>query len=508
MSSLTISEMFAIAAQRLPDKSAIHASGATTSYEALATWVRTGAQSIREEFGLGSGDRVLVMASNSAAFLTSVLACAAAGAVVVPVSTQLTPRELAYIIGDCSPRLVLHGAEYEQTVLDALGQARPVDTPPVREITEFATDNRRAHLTGAVWDAPSPDDLIYLGYTSGTTGAPKGVKVSHRNRVQSILLQASEFQLGRRDTHLAVSPLYHTAPLTFALLHLCLGGAVVVSPAFDAAQVATELCSNRVTNTFLAPSALQRVLTALPPGHEPSVGLHAVIIGGAPCPAQVKSEALRRLPDRLWEFYGATEVGIVTTLRPREQTDRPRSAGRLLPGAHIEVRDLETGEPVTSGQVGKVWITTATTSEGYLGVEADPNADPMRFIGDVGFVDDRGFLHLVDRSADIIITGGVNVYSREVEAVIERHPRVVDVAVFGVPDETWGEAVVAAVAVSAPLDGGDLVEFCRESLAGFKRPRSIVFVPALPRSQTGKTDKRRLREQFLTSQGSTTQPIA
>lgn len=510
MSSLTVGGMFAVAARRQPDRPAIVEDGTATSYRDLADAVGAAAQGLRADGALTRGDRVLVMASNSVALLTTVLACATAGMVVVPVSTQLTPRELAHIVGDCSPRLVLHSAEYEPAVRGALAKCSGTPAPAVHEITTFVTEHglgSPAADDGRGRDV-GPEDLIYLGYTSGTTGAPKGVKVTHRNRVQSVLLQAAEFGFGRDDTHLVVSPLYHTAPLTFALLHLCMGGSVVVTREFDAERIAGQLGSGTVTNTFLAPAALQRVLARLPE-QGPHERLHAVIIGGAPCPAAVKTAALRRLPGRLWEFYGATEVGIVTTLRPDEQATHPRSAGRLIPGASVEVRDLETGEPLAAGGVGTVWIGTATTSDGYLGHAARATPDELIHIGDVGFVDDAGYLHLVDRSADIIISGGVNVYSREVEAVLETHPHVQDVAVFGVPDAAWGEAVVAAVVVSdSSLSPDDLVGYCRDSLAAFKRPKSVVLRADLPRSQTGKTDKRRLRAEYLDKSGSTSPAIA
>ncbi|MGH3367204.1 MAG: class I adenylate-forming enzyme family protein [Nocardioidaceae bacterium] len=499
MSPLTVAGLFTLAAHRTPESRALVEDGTTTTYQALAEGVRTAAHGLRTDAGLEPGDRVLVMAPNGSDFVTAVLACASTAAVFVPVSTQLTPRELAHLLTDCGPRMILHAAEYADVVRAAVAQAG-AETPQVAELGGFVA-TPRSDLADDVDNRAEPDDLLYLGYTSGTTGAPKGARVTHRNRVRSLLLQAAEFGLGRDDTHLVVSPLYHTAPLTFTLLHLCLGGTVVVTPRFDAARVAGQLCTGEVTNSFMAPAALRRVLAELDE-REPHHDLHAVIIGGAPCPGALKAAALRRLPDRLWEFYGATEVGVVTTLRPAEQAIRRDSAGRPIPGATVEVRDPGTARPLGRGDIGEVWVATATTCAGYVGVETAESADPLHHVGDLGFVDDDGFLHLVDRSADVIISGGANIYSREVEGVLESHPEVAEAAAFGVPDERWGEAVVAAVVLTgSAATAVDILEHCRPLLATYKRPREVVVRTELPRSQTGKLDKRRLRADFVSSRG-------
>lgn len=495
MTQLTVSGLFGRAATRTPSRCAISDGVQDVSYGELATHVHHVAEWMRGPGGLQHGDRVLIISSNSPAYLVAVLACASAGVVSVPVGTQLTEREVVQVVLDCGPRLILHDAEHEAIAEAASKQA---DTYVlVRDCSSIGTLPAADADVRGEWPAPRGQDILYLGYTSGTTGAPRGMAVSHANRTTAILLQAVEFGLGRSDTHLVVSPLYHTAPLTFVLLHLCLGGTVIVRPGFDAHRVATEFCAGRATNTFLAPAALQRVLDQLM-SFEDGVSdrMRAVVIGGSPCPTHVKTTALDVLPHRLFEFYGATEVGIVSVLRPEEQADRPRSAGRLLLGVDVEIRDIDSGALVDAGEPGEVWISTETMASGVFGTPDNVPGEP-RHLGDIGYLDGEGFLHLIDRTASIIVRGGVNVYARDVEAVIESHPDVIDVAVLGVADPVWGEAVVALVESRNP----DLIELslaahCEGSLARYKRPSAFVFVAELPRSATGKIDRKRAKRLY------------
>lgn len=501
MSLPTIGDLFRVAAEREKVAVAVLDDGRPTTYAQLGARVRVGASALRKDLGLvrplALGDRAVILAGNGGDFLAAVLSCATAGVVAVPMSTQLTAHEIAYILENCCPSLILCDQDHDEVVREALEIAQLDTAPKLLAITALGCGGSAVTAAGQVTDV-TPDDLLYLGYTSGTTGRPQGVRVTHRNRVHAVLLQAAEFQLGRGQTHLIVSPLYHTAPLTFALLHLCLGGTVAVHKTFDAGRTATELRSGRVSSVFLAPAALRRVLAAERSAEAPPPQLHAVIIGGSPCPVDVKSSALTSFPGRLYEFYGATEVGIVTSLRPEQQAQRPSSVGQLIPGTAVEIRDLAGTGLLPQGEVGAVWVSTATGCDGYFGPGDLPTADRWSCPGDVGYLDEEGYLHLVDRSTDIIISGGVNVYSREVEAVLEGHPAVSDIAVLGVPDPEWGEAVAAAVVLApgASASEDELTSFCRDQLAPYKRPKQVLFFDALPRSEAGKTDKRALRDRF------------
>lgn len=473
MTELTVGVLFDAAVRRAPDVAAVD----SLPYSALAEWVARTADALADA-GCRPGERVALVMRNSAEYLVGVLACATTGFVAVPVNVHLSPEEMAHIFRDAEVRAVLAHPEFRPRIDTALGEK----TIPVLDPANLPS-TRGGARTG--WE-PRPDDLLYLGYTSGTTGRPKGARVSHRNRVTAILLQAMEFRIGSGDTHLVVSPLYHTAPLTFALLHLCSGGSVIVRDRFEPAAVADLLASTQVTTTFMAPAALRRVLAADRPAGE---RLRAVIVGGAPFPRPLKEAALVRFGKTLYEFYGATEAGIITNLRPEEQTIRPSSVGRPLPGSDIEIRPTVQGDR----EIGEVWVRTATMCDGYQGITGT-SEDGWIFLGDLGFVDTDGYLHLVDRISDIIISGGVNVYTREVEQVLETHPDVAEVAVFGMPDEEWGERVVAAI---RPVDGRSpdesaLAEYSATRLAGHKRPRRYVFVSDLPRSEAGKVLKRAL----------------
>jgi acyl-CoA synthetase (AMP-forming)/AMP-acid ligase II len=342
-------------------------------------------------------------------------------------------------------------------------------------------------------------------YTSGTTGRTKGaVRGPSDPALTRAMLAALDFG-GPGEVHLVTGPLYHAGPHAFALHAHRAGGTLVVPRAFDPAGWLRMVGEHRVTSAFVAPTHLKRIV-ALPDDVLAAAdlsSLRAVIVNAAPVPYALKEEVLAKLGNGfLYEVYGSTELGIVTVLGPADQLGKPGSCGRPYGGIGVRVVD-DDGIDVAAGQDGEIFVRSGQAIAGYHGDVAPiahlPGDAGWKSVGDIGRLDGEGYLHICDRRTDMVITGGVNVYPAEVEAVLHRHPDVADAAVIGVPDDDWGERVHAVVAPrpGCALDPEALGAFAAASLAGFKRPRSWEVRDALPRTESGKLLKRVLRAEHL-----------
>lgn len=339
-------------------------------------------------------------------------------------------------------------------------------------------------------------------YTSGTTGRPKG---AIRSPADPALRQAmmAELDFGRDEVHLVTGPLYHAGPHAFALLAHLTGGTVVVTRAFEPAEWIRLVSEHRVTSAFVAPVHLKRIVAL--PDHLLAAAdlssLRTVIVNAAPVPYALKQEVVAKLGDGfLYEVYGSTELGIATVLRPEDQLRKPGSCGRPYGGIGLRVVGPD-GADVAAGEPGELFVRTSQGFEGYHGaaepLDELPGGGRWRSVGDIARVDHEGYLYICDRRTDMVITGGVNVYPAEVEAVLHAHPDVADAAVIGVPDDDWGERVHAVVAPrpGRMIDPTALDAFVAVRLAGFKRPRSWDVRAELPRTESGKLLKRVLRAQ-------------
>jgi long-chain acyl-CoA synthetase len=345
-------------------------------------------------------------------------------------------------------------------------------------------------------------------YTSGTTGRPKGV----RRPLPGVDPEAAAGQLaglamlfGLRpgaDVHLAAAPLYHSAPLAFATAALHLGHTVVLMDRWDAVRSLELIERWQVTSSLMVPTMFHRLL-GLPAEDRDrfdTSSLRHVVHAGAPCPLDVKRAMLDWWGPAIYEFYAATEGGG-TLVRPEEWLERPGTVGRPWPGAEIAVLD-DDGRPCPPGHPGSVWIRSSVGEFEYHQDRAKTDAgrhDGFFTVGDIGYLDEDGWLFLNDRRDDVIVSGGVNIYPAEVEAALLSHPAVADACVFGVPDDEWSEAVAAAVEITRGIVvddrlAGELIDWCQARLAPFKRPRTIDFHPELPRQDTGKLARRVLRD--------------
>lgn len=481
---LTIGRTIRCAARR-PDRIAIRHGDAALSYRELVRRMDKVAHLAREHYRLAPGDRVLLIAPNHLNYLEIVAGLAEAGVIVATLNPALAPAELAAIAEDCEPRLAIAAPEIDTGGLPTLRLGEDYDS-----------------LLARAADRPIPSsaqegDAFALAYTSGTTGAAKGVLLSHRSRTLTFMSMAAEYGcFGPEDHFLAIAPMCHGAGFAFAAAPLAFGGTVTLFDGGDPEQLIGRLGRGDVTGIFVVPTHVARMaaLSPQPVRH----GLKTIISNAAALPQASKAFVIDRFgPGLLHETYGSTEAGIVTNIRPDELLARPGSVGLPFPNMEVELRD-ETGAAVVSGEVGELFARGPTGFSGYWrrpGETAEAMRDGWITVGDLATRDADGFITILDRKKDMVISGGMNVYPREVETVLTALPGVREAAVIGVPDPEWGERLHAfIVAEGGASDPAMIDAACRDRLAGYKRPRGISFVPELPRNAGGKVLKRVLRE--------------
>ncbi|MEV6806929.1 AMP-binding protein [Streptomyces sp. NPDC051132] len=477
--------------------------GSMTYAELLVASKRAAA--VLRERGVRPGDRVGVMTYNTPAFAVAAFGIWRAGAALVPVNHKLTPGELAY--------LARHAKLRTAVVAQELAGRMREGAPEVEVLT--TDDTGGGEFDTLVAGAPEwegvevgPEAVAQVLYTSGTTGTPKGCLHSHRGLSAVPAYTTAAAGLRRDDRFLLAMPIWHASPLNnWFLSMIYLGGTVVLLKEYQPLAFLEAVCKHRVTAFFGAPIAYLAPLKALPPGADLSgFGLSSVRLwayGGAPLAAEtVRTLEAAYGPDRFCQVYGMSEMGPVgSVLRPREQLAKAGSIGAGgMPGVDIRVvRD--DGLDAGAGETGELWLRSGTRMLGYLD---DPEATERAFAGDwyrsgdLARVDEDGYLFIVGRIKDVVITGGENVYAAEVEEAIVRHPAIRDAAVVGRPHPEWGETVVAVVEADSAVTLEELRGFLSTRLAKYKIPRELVVVASLPRTPSGKTKKHVLREQLLT----------
>ena len=481
------------------DRAAVIEDGAVTTYAAFNEEVN---RLVGGLAGLGttSGRRAVWCGPNSRQVLAFMHACRKLGLVAVPMSCRFTAEEMRHVLADSGASLVAVDAAQAPLVA---GLAAELATPP--EVVVFRGEHPGTHswdalvAEGSPAEPPPPADYgAAMMYTSGTTGRPKGAVRTRSDRaVLGAMLGALRF--GSGEVHLTTGPLYHAGPNAFALLTHLTGGTVVVMRSFDPAEWLRLVATHGVTSTFSAPTHLKRIVS-LPDDVLAAAdvsSLRTLIANAAPVPYALKQEVVAKLGEGfLFEVYGSTELGIATVLAPEDQLRKPGSCGRPYGGIELKVVDDDGGD-LPAGEAGELFIRTALAIDGYHGAEAQMAELPgdWKSVGDVGWIDDEGYVYVCDRKTDMIITGGMNVYPAEVEAAIHACPGVLDVAVIGVPDDGWGERVHAVVQPRPghSLDLAAIEAAVGTSLAGFKRPRSWEVRDTLPRTDSGKLLKRLLR---------------
>ncbi|HET6948783.1 MAG TPA: AMP-binding protein [Acidimicrobiales bacterium] len=476
------------------------------------TWARLNAEANRlarvlRRDGLRPGDGVAAMVANRAEYVATYAAALRAGLRFTPINWHLTADEAAYIVDDCEAGALVADARFAEV---AAGAARGAPAATLRLAVGGAIDGFEPYdeAVGAEDGADLPDPVLgrVMMYTSGTTGRPKGVHRTDNQRIARRTMPPTGYVPGE-SLHLCTGPLYHSAPLSFSLAGpLVAGVGVVLMDGWSAPATLRLIAEHRVTHSHMVPTMFHRLL-ALPEEEKAAADLSSlrmVIHGAAPCPVAVKRAIIDWWGPVLLEYYAATE-GVGTFVTSEQWLDRPGTVGRPHDPDHIRILDPVTGESLPPGEVGTIYLRAPDVGRFSYFKDAGKTAESYRgdhfTMGDVGYLDEDGWLFLTDRSANLIISGGVNIYPAEVEEVLWPHEAVADVAVIGVPDDEWGESVLAAVQLRpgyAPSDelAAALIGHCRDRLAHYKCPRRVDFVESLPRTDAGKLYKRRLRDRY------------
>lgn len=467
--------------------------------------------------GFARGHRLALMAPNGQAYLLGLFAALRAGWGAVHVSYRLTRDELVYQLEHSRPRALIFAPEAWPVVSASMEtiRARSILLLPTQALAE-APHLRPLHdwLRGQPTRFPASRGRLRampnLVYTSGTTGRPKGAVRDFAQlglREMSRILERLPYRTGER--HLVVAPLYHAAAQAFCILHAAAGSTLIPMAHFDAEAVLRALHTRAIDSVFLVPTMIRRLLDLpdetwrrYPPR------LRSLVSGAAPFPHAMRLPAIARFGPVVHDFYGSTEAGWVTLVGSQEMLERPSTLGRAIPGTRIYILDPE-GHPLPPGERGRIAVRSGQRMEGYLrNRTATQNSleGDLLVTGDLGTLDDQGYLYLSGRSSDLIISGGVNVYPAEVEQVLLAHPSVREAAVVGLPDDDWGERVCAFVVGPRPDDQASLLAHCRAHLAGFKVPRRWFFPDHLPRNATGKVLRRALRDQHGEGSGDARSP--
>jgi long-chain acyl-CoA synthetase len=463
------------------------------------------ARFMREEAGLAPGDHVAVLMENRVEYVELILGAIMAGVWITPINWHLAREEIAYVIEDSGAKLLVCDSDHEE-----IARSMPLSDQQVLRVgTELEAALARASREPMPGEGPAGGNMIY---TSGTSGRPKGVKRARPESVSAALENlgrlGANIGLDGGGPHLITGPMYHAAPLMFAVYDNANGAPIVIMPRWDEERALALIAEREVAHTHLVPTMFVRLLR-LPEErraafHAPKLSL--VLHGAAPVAVAVKRRMIEWWGEVLVEYWGATEGGVNTLVDSAEWLAHPGTVGRALPAFEIFARD-EAGERLPPGEAGDLYCRHASLDRVFE-YHGDPEktaaAHPepgVSTIGDIGYVNEEGYVHLADRKSSTIISGGVNIYPAEIEHVLHEHPAVHDAAVFGIPDEEWGESIKAAIELApgfraSPILEAEILDFAREHLARYKVPRSVDFEDELPRHPTGKLYTRLLRERY------------
>jgi acyl-CoA synthetase (AMP-forming)/AMP-acid ligase II len=473
-----------------PGRAALARDGRWLSFRELQTRVE-GIAGTLTRHGFGMGDRLALLLPNGPDYIELVYACAMLGVIAVPLNTRLSTKEIDGVLEDARPHgivrhssLAVPGVELSwQQVIDK--EALPISSDPAPKI---------------FYD---PEGVLGLIYTSGTTGLPKGVIVTHGNVLSDIHNFNYWMRYTEGGTYLHAAPIFHIADFPSMFAAPAFGASQITIPKFSAQTFCETVEREHVTHSVLVPT-MMNLLIQFPNARKYDLSsLQVLAYGGSPMAPELVRRTRQLLPKvKLIQVYGLSETGFLTGLQDEEHTeDKLMSCGRPCPGVDLRVTDM-SGKQVDPGQAGELIARGANVMRGYWNnpvQTAEAFRDGFFRTGDIGHQGNAGYFYILDRLKDMIVTGGENVYSGEVEAVIYGHPAVREAAVFGVPDPQWGELVMACVVLKAGaiLTSDDLIAFCRRSLASYKLPRRVEFSETdLPKSSSGKLLKRTLRERF------------
>ncbi|MBK5517920.1 class I adenylate-forming enzyme family protein [Pseudomonas sp. TH10] len=497
--NMTVSSGIRSSAMRNPNKAALVCKERTRSYAQLIESFNQVANGVKG-LGLCAGENAAIIAYNCLEYIEIVVGVSDMGAAVATPNPKLTAQELADICNDAQARIVFVHPECVASIDRAL-----FETVEYVIVIGEQYDAFKAKASSqfqppwiAEWSTYS------IPYTSGTTGKPKGVMLPHRSRSMGCLAYAAEYGIYSPDDYfLAFAPLCHGAGLTYAIAAIFVGGTTEIVEKFEAEEILRAVNSGRVTGMFTVPTHYHAIFSL-----EDSIlqanrtnRLNGIIANAAPLSQTTKEQIVEYFGEGLLhETYGSTEAGIVTNLRPQDQLRKVNCVGQPFVGNSIKLLD-EQGREVGPGEVGELFSISPFMFSGYWGKEQateEAFRDGWVGVGDMAMRDEEGYLYIVDRKKDMVISGGVNLYPREIEQVLDTHPAVLESAIIGVPDAQWGELLIACVVfeLGAHASSEQLELFCRSQLASYKLPKRFCSISELPRNANGKVLKTTLRQWY------------
>ena len=511
---MNIGTLFTKSARTFSDRLAIAYGDYTLTYQQANERINRLARALRH-LRIEKGSNVAILNHNCPAFLEALFACFKAGFGTVPINFRLHPKECSFIIGHSEASAVILGEDFRDSV-----HALRSEMPLVKHFI-CVTNPRQGMLDyESLVQSQSPDfvdeiverdHLAWLFYTSGTTGRPKGAMLTHHNLMSMTMNFFSDIcPLGPEDAVLHAAPLSHGSGL-YSLPNVAKGAAniILASKSFDAPLVFETIEKRRVTNIFMAPAMIKRLIIHPELNRYDLSSLRCINYGGAPILVEDLKEAVRKMGQIFVQLFGQAESPMTISYLRREehlhegteeQMKRLASAG--IPRTDVEVQIVDDRDrELSPGNMGEIVARGDVVMKGYW-KNPQATAETLRggwlHTGDLGIMDGKGYIYILDRAKDMIISGGENIYSREIEDVIIQHPAVLEVAVIGVPDERWGEAVKAFVSLreGKKATEEDIIDFCKGQLASFKKPKSVEFLEAIPKNAYGKILKRELREEY------------
>ena len=505
----TVADILRRHARERPDQMAMLFEGRETTYRELDRRASRVANALHRE-GLGPGSRFAVLDKNSDSFYELLFGAARANCVLVPVNWRLAGPEIAYVLKDAGAALLFVGADFAELIEGLRDQLTDV-----HKIISLADERAGAETYTAWRDGASQDelnvpvgseDVVVQMYTSGTTGHPKGAQLTNANLTSEVTIGADEVGIwGEDDVALVAMPQFHIAGTIWGVIALCVGAKAVIMRDVDPVAILDSFEADRITKAFFVPAVLLFLLQVPGCAERDFSTLDLICYGGSPMPTDLLRRAMPVFGCGFGHVYGLTEVcGAITNLSPADHRDpsgdRLLSCGKAL--SNCEIRVVEAGgAPVPAGEIGEIVCRGPTVMKGYWNLP-EATTEALRggwfHTGDAGYLDGEGYIYIYDRVKDLIVSGGENIYPAEVENALADHPAVADVAVIGVPDERWGEAVKAVV-VKMPdteISAEELIAFARNHIAGYKLPRSVDFIDVLPRNPAAKILKRELRKPY------------
>jgi len=506
-SSVKLASFLASQARAFPDKSAVVCGETSVTFRQLHDESDRIATAMRRQ-GIMTGDRVAMCLPNCCEFVTIFFAIIKSGAIAMPINMRLSANEIDVIFKDAAPAAMFFGVDERENIGKIIGDGtiRSFVVGAVAAPAEVSLKTMLESEPEPI-EVPAALDDCVISYTSGTTGQPKGVITTQANYiVANGFLNAMHWHLSADDRIIVTTPLAHRTAFARIGNMVVMGATLHILRKFDVADAVKVIENERITLISIVPTVGRMLLPAIEADPSRFASLRIMVATGEAFPVELKRRLLAVLPRlQIFSFFAMTEAGALAMLQPDEQLDHSASVGRVTPGVELRLVD-DDGRDVPIGEAGEIWARSGLPGQ-YLLFRTyfnQPDAMQAAFhagwfkTGDVGRFDKDGYLYIVDRKKDMVLSGGYNIYSKEVESVLMRHRAVADAAVIGVPDEIYGEAVAAFIEPfeDAIIAEDELIRWCAEELAGYKKPKHIIFMSELPKNSTGKVMKNELRALF------------